>query len=220
MNFFKRIFGSQICDEPLEAQQQDINEWLAVVTTILPGLLQMNEGCDEIANATGSFGYSETNPIPVNGPAGECVYLQRLKAKTGVGCFFHRVGSLPATNLNGAKQNQAIDVFEVVASDASQWATLYFLMYFPRRSLKCPDGFFLKSWNSMNDVEKIGCKLPVFGHLSKVNNFPLGLPEAVENSPKLKSSDMPRVGASFARKIRDILKKHDGEWHRPNETAN
>ena len=77
----------------------------------------------------------------MNGIEGERVYLFRLKAKSGAGVFYHRLGSI-----NMTKQiNQTVDIFEVVAIDGSQWATLYFCMCFPRRSMKYPEGFFFEA---------------------------------------------------------------------------
>lgn len=201
MSFFDKILGSKCDDEPLEAQLQD-SAWLS----------PLHEPCDEIPNAKGPFGYSETNPIPVNGIAGECVYLFQLKAKNGASVFYHRIGNRNLTN----QKNQTMDIFEVVASDGSQWATLYFLMYFPRRSVKCPEGFSLKSWSSMNNDARMFSKLPCFGRFSRVNNFPLGLPEQVEKDPKLNSA-MPGMGALFAGKIRGILSQNRGSWQRSDD---
>ena len=83
MSFFDKILGSKYDDEPLEAQKHDVAD-----------LSPLQEACDEIPNAKGFFGYSETNPIPVNGVGGERVYLFRLKAKSGAGVFYHRLGSI------------------------------------------------------------------------------------------------------------------------------
>ena len=40
-------------------------------------VLAESPSCDLIPNAFGEFGRTLTNPIPVNGPVGELVYLSR-----------------------------------------------------------------------------------------------------------------------------------------------
>ena len=39
------------------------------------------EDCDQVSGAYGRFGHDLTNPIPVNGPSGEFVYLSRLRLR-------------------------------------------------------------------------------------------------------------------------------------------
>ena len=49
------------------------------------------EDCDQVSGAYGRFGHDVTNPIPVNGPSGEFVYLSRLRLRrTGSMVFFHK----------------------------------------------------------------------------------------------------------------------------------
>lgn len=215
MSILGQIFGQQNGEEPLEAQFQDVKELGSYLAAKHSGA-RLNEACDEIQNASGLFGYAATNPIPVNGPKGECVYLHRLRSKSGVGCFYHRIGSISVKSADIAKQLQAIDVFEVVASDASQWATLYFHMYYTRRSQKCPEGFNLLPWKTMSNYQRISFKFPFGGRMSKVDNFPFGLPAALENCPNLKFG-VPEIGAAHAKIIRNQLSQHAGCWQRPTD---
>src|SRR5271170_4559145 len=41
--------------------------------------LAESPSCDRIPNCFGEFGRTPTNPIPVNGPVGELIYLSRLE---------------------------------------------------------------------------------------------------------------------------------------------
>ena len=54
------------------------------------GLAKALDDCDEILGAKGDFGYTETNPIPVNGLIGQAVYLNRLLSKHGKRFLYHR----------------------------------------------------------------------------------------------------------------------------------
>ena len=49
--------------------------------------------CDRIPAARGEFGREATNPIPVNGPLGQVLYLSQLRTSTDSPMLFHRVGS-------------------------------------------------------------------------------------------------------------------------------
>ncbi len=42
------------------------------------GPLKKGNACDHIPGGTGPFGKQQTNPIPVNGPLGELIYLSTL----------------------------------------------------------------------------------------------------------------------------------------------
>jgi hypothetical protein len=83
---------------------------------------------DQRPDGFGYFGISETNPIPVNGPIGEILYLSALRVG-GKKLLFHRLRSI-----------NEIDVFECVAIDSSHWGVLYLDMYHPRKSKRAPDG--------------------------------------------------------------------------------
>jgi hypothetical protein len=214
MGIFGNFFCSQCADEPLDAQQEDIKKYVAACKAKSHAFL-VYDACDEIPNATGQFGYSETNPIPVNGPMGECVYLNRLRSRSGARCLYHRIGSLPMKTVNQANMRLGVDMFEVVAGDASQWAILYFLMYYPHRSQKCPDDFTMISWTKMTPADQLCSKLPCFGNMFKVDDFPLKLPEAIENNDQIKSS-IPGFNVAFANIVREMLSKQTGRWQRPS----
>jgi hypothetical protein len=85
---------------------------------------------DKDPNGSGPFGFTETNPIPVNGPIGQLAYLSRLKTQSGQRLLFHRIGAIGI-----------VDVFEAVTFDGSEWFVLFLDFYHPRRSHLTPDGF-------------------------------------------------------------------------------
>lgn len=74
--------------------------------------------CDALPGGSGEFGLTPTNPIPVNGPTGEVLYLSKLRTDPGwKGQFsagrpvmFHRVRS--EDGLTGP-----VDVYEVLSVD-------------------------------------------------------------------------------------------------------
>lgn len=89
---------------------------------------------DQLANGTGDFGFSPTNPIPCNGSLGEVTYLSRLlygpqKEKV----FFHRLGSIKGN----------IDEYELITLSGVR-AIVYLDMYHPRKSRLTPKGFSLQ----------------------------------------------------------------------------
>src|SRR5689334_3189358 len=120
MGFFGRLLGRDELDEP-EAEQLErvLNE--PAFKFVGAKLL---DACDRFPDSTGRFGYDATNPIPVNGIFGEVVYLNTLRARSGAGVFYHRLGSNRT-----AVSPHPVDRYEVVAVDASQWATLYLSPY-------------------------------------------------------------------------------------------
>lgn len=92
-------------------------------------LIRSKTACDVKPGATGEFGLSPSNPIPVNGPIGQLAYLSKLRAAAGENLLFHRIGA--------AGQ---VDVFEAVTVSGSQWFIFFLDMYFPKRSQKAPPG--------------------------------------------------------------------------------
>jgi hypothetical protein len=106
-----------------------------VQNALSPGFAEMIKGApalDQILGGTGDFGLRVTNPIPVNGPVGECSYLSRLETLRGERLLFHRLGS-----------DDGIDVFEAVTFSGSSWHIFFLDMYHPRRSRSAPKGFRL-----------------------------------------------------------------------------
>ncbi len=124
-------------------------------------MMGQNPPSDEIPGAVGTFGYSPTNPIPVNGPIGEIAYLSKLRTNGGERLLFHRVGSV----------KNAIDQYEAVTFSGSEWFTFYLTMYYPKRSRRAPEGF--------NLVEG-PCTFTGFAQRS--NNFPYDFVERVQES--------------------------------------
>lgn len=100
--------------------------------------------CDILPGAQGEFGRVSTNPIPVNGPLGEILYLSRLRASTGwkglwssgSPLMFHRVRA--ENGLSGR-----VDVFEVLSLDGKAREEFFLSLYHPRKSNKAPRGFTL-----------------------------------------------------------------------------
>ena len=119
---------------------------------------------DELPNAVGDFGRTEKNPIPVNGPVGELIYLSSLVSEDGQEILFHRLGSI----------NQ-IDIYETVSIDGKKWDVLFFSLYHPRKSKNAPTGYSIST-----DRDKPA----IFGTNDKIDNFPYDLRRAIMNTTK------------------------------------
>jgi hypothetical protein len=196
-------FGSSTTDdEPVEEQRKDISEVVSL------GGWKIYDACDEIPGGNGRFGFDGTNPIPVNGPVGETVYLNRLRGKSGIGFFYHRLGTVRATFIDAV-----IDRFELVALDASEWAILNLCPYFPRRSLKAPAGMSLARWRDANAAQRFMLKHDSFGRRKYVENFPLDLPPLVAAAKF--SPIAPRLGAAAAARMQEFISANAGKWTRP-----
>lgn len=116
----------------------------------------------------GPFGRSPDNPIPVNGPLGEVLYLSQLRTPRGVPLLFHRI--------DGLRNN--VDRYELVSLDGSHWDVLYLDMYHLRKSSLTPNG--LTRDTTLRTYPFI------FGVSSRVQDFPGGLLEAVSTAPTSK----------------------------------
>src|SRR5690606_30965701 len=114
---------------------------------------------DSLADATGEFGRTVTNPIPVNGPVGEVTYLSALTMADGRGIWAHRLGS-----------RDRIDIFEVVSDDGKDWSLLYLTPYHPRKSKLVPRGFQFRETPRVHGI---------FATNQYVPDFPLSLHEAI-----------------------------------------
>lgn len=108
------------------------------------------ENCDEIPNVYGEFGRTPTNPIPVYGPKGLIIYLNKLRTLQGQPFLFHKLTYTVTAGLT-----EGVDAFEIVSVDNTNWDILYFHMYHPRNSEKAPRNLILK-----ND-DTIFLKIPV-----------------------------------------------------------
>lgn len=169
-------------DEPAESQLSDslfarMPEAMKVMFTDCG--VSTPRACDEIAGASGEFGRRQSNPIPVNGHAGEVVYIGRLLSRSGARFFWQRVGSTRNENAPAPELGLPLDVFELEAIDATQRETLFLCPYFPRRSQRTPTGLGRSSWLSMSDAERALCAMGVTGSMDRVGRFPEDLPQSL-----------------------------------------
>ena len=119
--------------------------------------------CDEIPEATGEFGRDPRNPIPVNGPMGEIIYLSNLRTVTLQPIMFHRLGSAGH-----------VDVYETVSVDGAMWDVLFFDLYHPRKSQRAPTGYQI--------IAGAECNRLLSGAHEFVASFPDQLPSAIANT--------------------------------------
>jgi hypothetical protein len=151
-NIFEKI-TKMMEDEEL----QNSTYPLQIKSQIVDGL-----DVDELTNTNGEFGRSEKNPIPVNGPIGELIYLSSLKTQDDQRILYHRIGSI-----------NNIDVYETVSIDGTKWDILYFSLYHPRKSRKPPSKY---------TIATIREQPLLFGTNIHLNNFPYGLQDAIRNT--------------------------------------
>ena len=137
MGFISKLFGGNKEDKALrEALEQirrileDEQFQLDIIHPAMKATIESRPAYDQDPNGTGPFGFSETNPIPVNGPIGQLAYLSKLETARGERILFHRIGAV-----------DTIDVFEAVTFSGSEWFILFVDLYHPRRSRLTPDGF-------------------------------------------------------------------------------
>jgi hypothetical protein len=189
-NFFKKQIH-----EPLANQVADLNRYPAEFAKMISNGLD----CDSLPGASGPFG-SLSNPIPVNGALGEIKYLGKLRGRSGFALFFHRIGSRPSSVCK-----HSVDIYETVCMDGSQWATLHFDLYHPRRSNMVPDGFTLVPFD-----RRLKMDLPfAYGINGLVSDFPYGLPDAIVKF----YGEHP--GVTFARHAQEKLRNYD--FRRPGK---
>ncbi len=137
MGFLSNLFGGSKEDKALRetfAKIQRILDdekfQLELVHPAMKAMLESAPAYDKDPNGSGPFGFTETNPIPVNGPIGQLAYLSRLETQSGQRILFHRLGAI-----------DTVDVFEAVTFDGSEWFILFVDLYHPRYSRLTPDGF-------------------------------------------------------------------------------
>ncbi len=123
--------------------------------------------------STKELGRTINNPIPVNGPIGELLYLSSLRMPDDSYILFHRLGLL-ANN---------IDVYEIVSIDGRYWDILYLDMYHPRKSKIAPLNF------------KRSHNLAIFtGTNAYVPDFPRAIPEEISDcTKKILGIPLPRA---------------------------
>ncbi len=136
MGFISKLFGGNKEDKALrEALEQirrileDEKFQLDMIHPVMKEMIESRPAYDKDPNGTGPFGFTETNPIPVNGPIGQLAYLSKLETKRGERILFHRIGAV-----------DTIDVFEAVTFSGSEWFILFVDLYHPRRSRLTPEG--------------------------------------------------------------------------------
>jgi hypothetical protein len=145
MGIYNKLFGSKPQNDPLPPKVtkgfQRIESFLndeAAQNNMMPeqarDLIAGGASCDEIPGGSGEFGRDPTNPIPVNGPIGETIYLSRLVTSSGQKLFGHRIGTL-----------ERVDVYETVSFDGATWDVFFLDYYHPRKSRKIPAGYRLAS---------------------------------------------------------------------------
>jgi hypothetical protein len=140
--------------------------------------------CDQLPGSTGEFGRVPQNPIPVNGPLGELVYLSSLQSETGQRVLFHRIASIGE-----------IDLFETVTFNGAKWDLLFLHAYHPRKSRLAPSGYSLVSPSDERTA--------LLGTNKSVAGFPNGLPEAISTTTE-QFLGIPIAG----RGVREALKKN------------
>ena len=116
--------------EKLRRIIEDEQYQLELLPPPIRSIIQSSPSYDRDPHGTGPFGYSETNPIPVNGPIGELAYLSKLETNQGDRILFHKIGAI-----------DKVDVFEAVSFSGSFWFIVFLDMYHPRRSRLTPEGF-------------------------------------------------------------------------------
>ena len=160
------FFGKKQVDEPFEKQRKDLaNEQEPLRSRALAGL-----DCDELPNATGAFGHSLTNPIPVNGIHGEFKYLNHLRCECGIGLAFHRLGSYPVQGIEGR-----VDAYETVCLNGKHWDIFHFHFYHPRRSLSTPSGYHFANFDPLFSTLSAA-----LGTNQTIPDFPFGLAPYLE----------------------------------------
>ena len=137
MSFWSKIFRTNKENKALRGTFEKIRRILEdekyqldMINPMMKEMIESRPAYDQIPNGTGPFGFSENNPVPVNGPIGQLAYLSKLETKRGERILFHRIGAV-----------ETVDVFEAVTFSGGEWFILFLDLYHPRRSRLTPDGF-------------------------------------------------------------------------------
>lgn len=137
MGFFSKLFGIK-SEEEREKERifalifKYLHDEDYQNSTLLPEIQRiLKPKTNMINNGVGDFGYSFENPIPVNGPIGELIYLSKLCTDDNQRITFHRIGS---------GKNQ-VDIYEVISIDGKQHDILFFDMYYKGKSNVAPKGY-------------------------------------------------------------------------------
>lgn len=137
MSFLSRIFGGSKEENALKEAFERVRRLLEdelyqveLLNPMMKGIIAAASAYDCDPNGSGPFGFTESNPIPVNGPIGELAYLSKLETLQGERILFHRIGAITT-----------IDVFEAVTFTGNQWFIFFLDFYHPRKSRLAPEGF-------------------------------------------------------------------------------
>ena len=157
MGFLSNLFGGKKEDTALRDMFAQINRiiddekyQLEIIHPSMRAILEAAPAYDTDPAGTGPFGFTESNPIPVNGPVGQLAYLSRLETQSGQRIMFHRLGAIGT-----------VDVFEAVTFDGGEWFILFVDFYHPRRSRIAPDGFrFTKELAQFSGFHKFCADFP------------------------------------------------------------
>ena len=125
--------------------------------------VQRGADCDEIAGAVGEFGRDPRNPIPVNGPLGELIYLSNVRTANSQHIMFHRLGSV-----------SNVDIYETVSFDGAIWDILFLHQYHPRKSRRPPSGYQSVIATERNSL--------LLGTNDFIATFPHHLPDSIANT--------------------------------------
>lgn len=104
---------------------------------------------DTIDNATGSFGYEGSNPIPVNDAVGERAYIQSLQCQCGAPFLYKRRGSV-----GKGPDGHMLDLYQLVCFKSKCKIDLYFDMYHGSESKLRPLGLRRNSQENGISVEE------------------------------------------------------------------
>jgi hypothetical protein len=165
MGFFTKIFGKKDENDVLRDAFAHINKIIDDENFQNESLgagrdLIINEPSFDVNPAGyGPFGFTETNPIPVNGPLGELSYLSRIETLDGDRLMFHRLGPIKLKNPIGKTHH--VDVYEAVSINGNQWFVFYLDFYHPKRSRALPKGFqFTKEIPQFSGFNRISHDFP------------------------------------------------------------
>jgi hypothetical protein len=157
MGFLSNLFGRSKEDKALKELFEHIRRIIEdeqyqnqLLHPMIKEQIERAQAYDRDPNGTGPFGFSEDNPIPVNGTLGELSYLSRLETVKGERIIFHRIGAV-----------KTIDAFEAVTFSGNEWFIFFLDFYHPRRSRITPDGFvFTKEVPQFSGFHKFCSNFP------------------------------------------------------------
>ena len=198
--FIKNKFSSSF-DQNVDEQRAEI------LSSTMSQVVEIQGSWDRVPDSAGPFG-SNQSPIPVNGIDGEVIYLNRLSTTQGSPFFYHRLGSIET-----AVTGHPSDVFELASIDGTRWAFIVLSPYHFRRSVLPPPDMRLRPWPK-SKIDQTFCRVPGFGMMQPVKDFPMGLPEALANSDDLNGISR-NLGSAMGRQAVGILGPDRSKWRRP-----